>query len=115
MFNSQKINNDPKPYVTYANHHRTDVRSWEWDIQSEGGVEYVRVYDPRPEYDNNPNPILESARVAKRQGYLDEFANSFIREAEYQATYYPPTAEVVDHAHKVLTKLVNVYGNKEEQ
>lgn len=39
---------DPLPYVTYADHHRTDVRSAEWDIQSEGGVEYVRVFDPRP-------------------------------------------------------------------
>lgn len=39
---------DPLPYVTYANERRTDVRSAEWDIQSEGEVEYVRVFDPRP-------------------------------------------------------------------
>lgn len=44
---------DPLPYVTYANERRTDVRSAEWDIQSDGYTEYVRVLDPRPGYSQN--------------------------------------------------------------
>lgn len=44
---------DPKPYVTYANERRTDVRSATWDIQSHGGTEYVRVFQPRPQYSQN--------------------------------------------------------------
>lgn len=62
----------------------------------------------------DPNPILEAARVSKQQGYLEEFATGFIEEVEYQAAHHLPVAEKVEHARKVLTKLVNVYGNKEE-
>lgn len=60
------FNDDPKPYVTYADERKTDVRNAEWGIQSDGATEYVRVLDPRPEYDrpqHNPtNPILTEFR-----------------------------------------------------
>lgn len=117
MFNSQRINNDPFPYVTYANHHRTDKRSAEWDIQSDGGVEYVRVYEPRPEYDNDPNPILLILRenIARSQaGWAFEVNRMllWVEIAQEMAESRVFSREEEEHARKVLERLVNVYGEE---
>lgn len=96
------FNDDPKPYVTYADERKTDVRNAEWDIQSDGATEYVRVLDPRPEYDrpqHNPtNPIL----VARREnpGY-----NIYYKDLERW-----PTFEEIYHAQRVLSKWKAVFG-----
>lgn len=93
----EPFNDDPQPYVTYADDRRTEVRSKEWDIQSDGAVEYVRVYEPRPEHDrpqHNPtNPIL----VARRNNPGE---NIYYRDLERW-----PTEAEKDHARKVLTRL----------
>lgn len=104
LFSSREpFNDDPLPYVTYADERRTHVRSKEWDMQSDGAVEYVRVYDPRPEYEHlqrNPtNPIL----VARRRNPGE---NIYYKDLEY----WPSDAEI-EHARKVLTRLSNL--NKE--
>lgn len=112
------LNHDPLPYVMYANDRRTDVRSAEWGMQSDGEVEYVRSLDPRPEFDhaqhNEPNPIL----LAFRQDVADVFvaeqfnvaaiARSWIDgdALELFADMYPN--EVLDHARRVLERLANL-------
>lgn len=107
----EPFNVDPKPYVTYADDRRTDVRSKDWDIQSDGAVEYARAYEPRPEYDrpqNNPtNPILTEFRrsapwdIAKAAAIEVRWLSG-MRTAPVPAT---ATYAQVNHARKVLTRL----------
>lgn len=98
----EPFNDDPEPYVTYADDRRTDVRSKDWDMQSDGAVEYVRVHDPRPEYNrpqNNPtNRILIAARRAKSDGHLADFCKGFLSERNTEH------AEI-DHAQRILIRL----------
>lgn len=103
MFNSQKINNDPHPYkVTGGSYTRCDK-----DL-------FTGKYDPRPEYDNNPNPILEYFRDAMSSGEYDAIALATIWESLIDTGYdweedgLAPTLEQLDHAYKVLTRLVNI-------
>ncbi len=112
------LNHDPRTYVTYANHHRTDVRSAEWDMQSQGEVEYVRSFDPRPEFDhvqhNEPNPIL----LAFRQDVADVFVAEQFNVAAIARSWIDGDAlelfadmhpnEVLDHARRVLERLANL-------
>lgn len=117
------LNHDPKPYVTYANDRRTDVRSAEWDMQSHGEVEYVRSFDPRPEFDhvqhNEPNPILvdfrEYARKARSAPWLaahwtssDETWMDITTALSGDAPMGTPEQE--NHARRVLTRLANLTG-----
>lgn len=105
----EPFNDDPKPYVTYVDDRRTEVRSKEWDIQSDGGTEYVRVHDPRPEFDrpqtNPTNRMLTRARRAYEDGYLDAFCEGFL---EQRNTEHPE----IDHAQRVLTRLANLKGER---
>lgn len=110
IYNSQRVNNDPKPYVVYADHRRTEMRCIPWveDITGGGSVDYCYVYEPRPKYDNNPNPILE--RFRSSEGRAELWAA--LIEAELR---FPDCCETEEHkkklrhAHRVLTKLINVY------
>lgn len=59
MFNSQKISKDPKPYKVIESGHRFESGRYWADSNSAGNF---TTYAPRPEYDNNPNPILVAFR-----------------------------------------------------
>ncbi len=111
MFNSQKINNDPEPYIIDFGLALGMVRSSEdagshWDSHD-------TYYDPRPEYDNNPNPIL----VQFRETQEEELPYSDTREWLYflnnplTNSWSYATEKHVIHARKVLERLVNVYGS----
>ena len=95
MFNSQKINNDPEPYVVDFGLALGEVRGAE-DCGSHWDSHDTR-YEPRPEYDNNPNPILVKLRE-NSLGWetIEEIAKGNLGH--------------IDHAKRVLEKLVNVYG-----
>lgn len=102
MFNSQKINNDPHPYkVNGGSLTRCDKPG------------FVGEYDPRPEYDNNPNPIL----VQFRETQEEELPYSDTREWLYflnnplTNSWSYATEKHVIHARKVLERLVNVYSD----
>lgn len=97
MFNSQKINNDPEPYIIDLGLALGTVRGSQdagshWDSHD-------TYYDPRPEYDNNPNPILIQFRKDRDFTRIENLEDQIPHER---------------HAHKVLEKLVNVYGQDEQ-
>lgn len=116
MYNSQKINQDPNPYTLVNLDGNLIGRV---SSKQPNGLVSCR-FEPREEYDNEPNPIL----IAFRE---DTYAKGTVMEAKsihrYWELYlevlrgqgYKVTEDTKDHARKVLTKLVNVYGNKEEQ
>lgn len=101
MFNSQKVNNDPYPYtVNWGSFSRCDKPL------------FHGKHEPRPEYDNNPNPLLEAFRdfltftgmvnlQEKTQNVLD---NEEVWDLELHQGAH------ITHARKVLERLVNVYG-----
>lgn len=91
MFNSQKINNDPEPYVSSSGSRHANP-GWM-------GSEYFSNRQERKEYDNNPNPFLIQFRKDRDFTRLEILEDQFPHER---------------HARKVLEKLVNVYGQEEE-
>lgn len=108
MFSSRPpFNDDPKPYVTYADDRRTDVRSKEWDIQSDGATEYVRVFDPRPELDrpryNPTNPILTKFREIP-EGSREPWRTGFLNAAKHQR-FAAWSGDEVEHAVRVLSRV----------
>ena len=126
MFQSQKINSDPKPYRVIESGERIAFgRYWEGDSAGK-----FTEYAPRPEFDNNPNPILVAFRgdLKTKQPYWSEMGiikrwqgvnGLSTKTGEYPAykgiwslmEAYP---EYVDHARKVLTRLVNIFGTEED-
>lgn len=115
MFNSQHINNDPKPWrYDLLGMIPPDKRARESE-QVTGGFAYV----PRPEYDNNPNPILENFRrtvnrISKGLVHIQQAEDhlaitlNIVESSVFQFT--EETLSHVDHARKVLTRLANIYG-----
>lgn len=112
MFNSQKINNDPKPWVNPADGDRVSNKTRMGQIYFASpwaALQYKK--DPRPEYDNNPNPILVSFRADTQE--MDELAPNnarawiggdqieFFEEGGYDSAW-------TDHARKVLQRLANL-------
>lgn len=114
MFNSQRINTDPKPWL---------------GPRGRDGVNYglgVQRFEPRPEFDNNPNPILEAVRIdleTKQPYWTDmEVIERWVGENGLNARGggYPTYSSIwtlrqaypryVNHARKVLERIVNVYG-----
>lgn len=111
MFNSQKINNDPNPY-TLVNLDGNIIGR----VTSKQPNGHVSCrFEPREEYDNNPSPLLLEIRelldIPDRMKTYEVNLNA-LNSPRYEVLQ---PKDVVDHARKVLTKLVNVYGNKEEQ
>lgn len=104
MFNSQKINNDPYPYkVNGGSMTRCDKPG------------FVGKFDPRPEYDNNPNPILQEFRefdMVRSASTTRESAAHLLLSFDAWIPSWGKgyTREHIDHAKRVLEKLVNVYG-----
>lgn len=122
MFNSQKINNDPKPWrFVHSNGSETRVRD------ASGYEELGWEYDPRVEYDNQPNPILVEFRYHAHQDWTGRGTAWLARHwtsSEYMwqemclsddSLSDEPlgTPEQEDHARKVLTRLVNIFGTEE--
>lgn len=109
MFNSQKINNDPFPYVSESGTRHANP-GW----LNSG---YFSNRRERPEYDNNPNPILISFREQSDWGNINQ-TGKYEECAEWLWWLGDPTHSVykfqrlehIDHAKRVLEKLVNVYG-----
>lgn len=104
MFNSQKINSDPVPYIIDFGLALGTVRSSEdagshWDSHD-------TYYDPRPEYDNNPNPILVEFREAEAPGKIYRWLDLLDGATEWSQEY-------VNHSRKVLTRLVNIFGTED--
>ena len=110
MFNSQKINNDPEPYI-----------GWSGKRYSEESHTYATLEDgpvgeePRPEYDNNPNPILVAFREDLPHALVpfvttQEAAKWWLHLPDYRDMEECFSPKHIDHARKVLEKLVNVYG-----
>ncbi len=116
MFNSQTINNDPEPYIIDFGLALGMVRSSEdagshWDS-------HATYYDPRPEYDNNPNPILIYARNFLVTDLSDDPIQTLLTwlDSDWtQILWIVGSCKVVldriEHARKVLERLVNVYGS----
>lgn len=104
MFNSQKINNDPEPYIIDFGLALGTVRSSEdsgshWDSHD-------TYYEPRPEYDNNPNPILVEFREAEAPDKVTRWLDLLDGAEEW-----PP--EHINHARAVLTRLERIYRVEE--
>ena len=113
IFNSRPINTDPKPYV----HNCVGCPNDGYRVSEVSGRFRVS-HEPRPEYDNNPNPILIDVRLYRSErspmnnpkgwGHVlrrfqtacgttqTPFSNAYTRNY---------TLAEVEHARKVLTRL----------
>lgn len=95
MFNSQKINNDPMPWLDVFGHGRKRKQRYVND-----------EFAPRSEFDNNPNPILESFRSA---GGVDPSGLllwlDHVGQNRSDAGYLWVKDVHIEHARKVLTRL----------
>ena len=117
IYNSQRVNNDPQPYCVYVNHQRTHVyvsSDEEVTLGFDGDLDLV--YDPRPKYHNTPNPVLEAFRNESDWDWLNEEGKETeVREWLWWLSdkshniYLFQKHEHIEHAHRVLTKLINVY------
>lgn len=109
MFNSQKINQYPNPYTLVNLDGNVIGRVSSKQLN---GLVSCR-FEPREEYDNDPNPILEGLRTGEFEPvplleWLDDNWDAPIDPGESWFTW-----EHRNHARKVLTKLVNVYGEEQ--
>lgn len=109
------LNRDPHPWLDpTADPRRTPF--WRTSYRMTG-----MVYEPRPEFDhvqhNPPNPILVEVRLNCRTPEVDGWnariaALYYIEEVLPDATYAQSvrrwTAEQIDHARRVLTRLANL-------
>lgn len=106
MFNSQRVNNDPFPYISPSGSRNANP-GWM-------GSEYFSNRRERKEYDNNPNPML--LRFRESVGILDdeliETAKWYLEDMLHVIWFEDSgsTDEEYEHARKVLERLVNVYG-----
>ena len=106
IFNSQRINNDPQPWQG-ADLSRKSRYS-----------RFAPAHRPRPEYDNNPNPILLDFRANKGSamewwGMLAGFhPGSAVRKfiAEIPDEFGEVTQEHLTHAALVLYRLRRLRG-----
>lgn len=105
MFNSQKINNDPFPYVSESGSRHANP-GWM-------GSEYFSNRQERPEFDNNPNPLLLDLRktiedsVSSRKTVY-RLNNDLLWAYEGKLLEkYPDILKQghIEHARKVLTRL----------
>ena len=114
MFNSQKINNDPWPYV-WSGHSPIDKARTNTDMFRKGSNSRMTIFgyehNPRPEYDNNPNPILENYRKVGQSpdSWLYMVLSDLVNPEDPLSSGH--TVEHLNHARKVLERLVNVYGS----
>ena len=100
IYNSQRVNNDPQPYLWRSGERTENPSVW--------GNRPPHTFNPRPEYENNPNPILEEYRSSTQvtEIWLVTIEYTLRKTQQYRT---PPQEDQLDHAHRVLTKLINVY------
>lgn len=132
MFNSQKINTDPRPFYIAEDDSRRTVSEIEADGADErfpnGGILYnLATFAPRPEFDNNPNPILvdfrrfDATRACSTTAhsaavYLDALIDADVENEAthsldmlYETPYRPSEREAHEaHAAQVLQRLANL-------
>lgn len=112
MFNSQKINTDPAPWRCVVDQSRAD------DPWAAGATPGGYSYEPRPKFDNTPNPVLvafrefDAARACSTTGHsatleLQRMAWDAERDAYAYWHDLPeiPTHAQMTHARKVLERL----------
>lgn len=114
----RKINHDPYPNVWEGHSPRNRMRA-DTDMFRKGApFNHERYrYLPRPEFDVLDNPILAAFRVTW-QGQLDMLEQAEFLALELgDAGLWPDdgytdeyTREQIDHARRVLDKLVAVYA-----
>ena len=119
IYNSQRVNSDPLPYQLPCGSRDRSPLQYEFkEGRIWGKRNFGAVYNPRPKYDNNVNRALEFFRLdatypAIAKGYsLRDRAKIFITfwdDPEFYFNEREFTAEERYHAHRVLTKLINVY------
>lgn len=122
MFNSQKINTDPAPF--------SGGRNQRISREEYLGIDPVMrkcvwLLDPRPEYDNNPNPVLVAFRDyaaletfgTVSEATIDRWIDAFASYDEFggydlwdhpKNTFHAFTVaepEHIDHARKVIARL----------
>ena len=110
IYNSQRVNNDPFPYQLPDGSRDGNPLQYEFKEGRIGGKRnFGAVYNPRPEYDNNPNPLLEASR--KHGPGLFGGTEGWLQYAMHgtHVDRVPFTEAHLEHAHRVLTKLINVY------
>lgn len=114
MCASQRVNTDPKPYcVAEAENHENDGRFTRAAVREsadyywgQGGTLYhLAKFTPRPEFDNNPNPILVAYR--KHGPQLFGGTAGWLKYAMHgtMADNVPITPDHIEHARKVLARL----------
>jgi len=101
MFNSQKTNTDPLQWVNPNSGGR-------YARQEFGDFEHK----PRPEFDNNPNPILVAFRDRRETQPSKSIAELARGELVWLRRDLPAafdaTREHIDHAKRVLERLVRM-------
>lgn len=101
-YNSRKVNRDPYPYTTNGEWGGKPLRSDKPYFQGS--------HDPRPEFDNNPNPLLTAFRWVQGENPEDtenpiEWLESVLAHDWVESEL---DADHIDHARKVLGRLANV-------
>ena len=99
MFNSQNRNNDPLPYLWRSGERTAEPSRW--------GNRPPHIYKPRPEFDNNPNPILIELREVIEEIPTDR-ARTYRINSEAISRHGDAmrhTPEHIDHARRVLARL----------
>lgn len=104
MFNSQKVNTDPYPWRHWPPY-GGELREIRYASQLDGFRDPQAAgpirFEPRPSFDNNPNPILVEFR-----NLTNRDAASVLRQLP---SFYTPH---IDHARKVLQRLANLTGTE---
>ena len=112
IYNSQKRNNDPMPWhewETGTRYSGEEVRA----KNARGETWYGLALDPRPEFDNNPNPLLVEVRKCE-QATGDQWGRSMMLDALTSDTRAPEIfreavresrPEHIAHARKVRARL----------
>lgn len=109
IYNSQRVNNDPLPWMNPEGERVSNkTRMGSVYYHSPGdAMRYKR--HPHPKYDNNPNPVLEAFR--KHGPGLFGGTEGWLQYAMHgtHVDRVPFTEAHLEHARRVLTKLINVY------
>lgn len=108
IYNSQRVNNDPLPW-------KSDTGAMYPEAVYSKSLESAS-FEPRPEYDNDPNPILLEIREINEKYPGSNMETYEVNLMAMQSHGYAVEQSVPHtlHALKVLEKLVRVYGDDNE-
>lgn len=103
IYNSQHINNDPEPYLWRSGERTSEPSMW--------GNRPSHIFNPRPEYENNPNPVLVAFR--KHGPGLFGGTEGWLQYAMHgtHADGVPFTEVHLEHAIKVLSRLDHLFND----